>query len=75
MSSKAPIQNALKQLMASLDRLEQAAGGQERKVASIRRQTQQDLFSGSNAYVVDPSLIARKLDGTIDKIEKLLREG
>ena len=70
------IQQALGQLFDSLERLESTAGRQEQKVIKIKRQEQQDLFSGiASAFAVDPALVARKLDGTIEKIEKLLREG
>ena len=70
------IQQALGQLFDSLERLETTAGRQEQKTAKTRRQEQQDLFSGiASAFAVDPALVARKIDGTIEKIEKLLREG
>ena len=70
----ASIQNALGQLFDSLERLETTAGKQEQKTVRGRRQEQQDLFTGmASAFVVDPALVARKLDGTIEKIEKLLR--
>ena len=70
------IQQALGQLFDSLERLETTAVRQEQKVVKVRRQEQQDLFSGiASAFAVDPALVARKIDGTIEKIEKLLREG
>jgi hypothetical protein len=70
------IQQALGQLFDSLERLETTAVRQEQKVVKVRRQDQQDLFSGiASAFAVDPALVARKIDGAIEKIEKLLREG
>jgi hypothetical protein len=70
------IQQALGGLFDSLERLESSANRQEHKAVKVRKQDQQDLFSGiASAFAVDPALVARKLDNTIDKIEKLLREG
>jgi hypothetical protein len=70
------IQQALGHLFDSLERLETTAVRQEQKPARGRKLEQQDLFSGiASAFAVDPALVARKLDGAIEKIEKILREG
>jgi hypothetical protein len=71
------IQHALGNLFDSLERLEATAGKQDQQRAGRgRKQEQQDLFSGlSTAITVDPAIFARKLDSTIEKIERLLMEG
>jgi hypothetical protein len=71
------IPQAIGQLFESLDRLESAASRQEQTVVKFQRQAPQtDLFAGvASAFAVDPAEVARKVDGMIDKIEKLLREG
>jgi len=69
------IQHALGNLFDSLERLESTAGKQEQRPRG-RKQEQQDLFSGlSSAINVDPAIFARKLDSTIEKIERILMEG
>jgi hypothetical protein len=79
-SGLSSIQKAIGQLFESLDRLESAASRQEQTVVKFRRQSaaepQIDLFAGmATAFAIDPAVVARKLDNTIDKIEKLLQEG
>lgn len=70
------IQHALGNLFDSLERLESTAGKQEQKVSRGRRTEQQDLFGGlASSFTVDPAVVARKLDSTIENIERLLREG
>jgi hypothetical protein len=78
---------ALHKLDESLEILEIAAeiasaNRNEQKVKAVS--SQHDLFAGSpvnqnysnnSNSVVDTSLIARKLDLTISKVEKLLQEG
>ena len=76
------ILNALTALNQSLENLEIAAATQEQKALKLQ---QQDLFNGSamsangsngnGHYSVDPAILAKKLDITIERIEQVLREG
>ena len=63
--------NALTSLNQSLEKLENVAIEQEQKTLKMK---QQDLFV-ENQITIDPALLARKLDTTIERIELLLREG
>ena len=80
------ILNALSVLNQSLEKLENAAIEQEQKTLQLQ---QQDLFGGAPAQngaknghgdvngfpVVDPAILAQKLDVTIERVEQILREG
>ena len=59
--------DALTTLNQSLQNLETAAAQQPKAPAG----GQSDLFGVS----IDPSVIARKLDITIERVEQMLREG
>ena len=63
------IQQALGRLFESIENLEGAAEGQQRAVLKIK---QRDLFNGGS-NVIDPALLAKKLDATIGKVELMLR--
>ena len=72
------IANAISALNQSLDKLENAAVEQEK----ARKSAQQDLFTnggpaanGNRHLAIDPAVLAKKLDVTIERVEQLLREG
>ncbi|MCB9991828.1 MAG: hypothetical protein H6867_10770 [Rhodospirillales bacterium] len=65
------ILDALTALNTSLDKLEIAAAQQEQKTLQTQ---QQDLFGGGY-NMIDPAILAQKLDVTIERIEQVLREG
>ncbi len=72
------IHQALGHLFATIDNLEAVAGRQEQKIQQIQKTHQQDLFNGrasTKSNVVDITALAGKLDGAIEKIEQVLREG
>lgn len=69
------IRNALENLNAMVEQLETNVAEQE-----VRVQEQQELFekqaaNGNNDSGIDPELLARKLDVTIEQVEQLLKEG
>jgi len=73
------ILNALSILDRSLDSLEGAVSEQEQRALKIK---QQDLFNESNqannaqsGIDINPALLAKKLDLTIERMEQLLQEG
>lgn len=72
------ITDAIRRLNSALDHLEVVAGQQEQKIVQLQ---QQDLFGegaspqANGHYGVDPTVIARKLDSAIAKVEQVLREG
>ena len=74
------IASAISALSQSLENLESAASAQEQKALKLQ---QQDLFnakpvngnSSNGHHMVDPAILAKKLDVTIERIEQVLREG
>lgn len=69
------IRNALENLNAMVEQLETNVAEQE-----VRVQEQQELFekqaaNGNSDAGIDPELLARKLDVTIEQVEQLLKEG
>jgi hypothetical protein len=71
------ILDALTHLNQSLDGLEEAASDYQNHVAL---QSQQDLFASQKNVSetmspIEPSLLAQKLDVTIERMEQMLREG
>ena len=84
------IVNAISALTQSLDKLETAASEQVIKSEQAQKKAalagQQDLFNGNGhksngvangngAIAIDPALLAKKLDVTIERVEQLLKEG
>jgi len=75
------IVESLNQLNQALEKLETAAAQQEQKALKIR---QQDLFgqaaanvsgNGVKKHLVDPAILAQKLDVAIERVEQVLKEG
>ncbi len=76
------IVSALSALSQSLENLETASSLQEEKALKLK---QQDLFNGNSAtangndanghMTIDASVLAQKLDVTIERVEQILREG
>ena len=70
------IRQSLGGLARKLEKLEAAAQEQER---AIRQKQQQDLFGApaapSRSAPPRTALLAKKLDGAIEKIEQILKEG
>lgn len=67
------IRNALENLNMMVEQLENRVAQHE-----IRAEQQQELFDKQAANGnsgIDPELLARKLDVTIEQVEQLLREG
>lgn len=73
------IHQALGYLFQRIEALEASAHAQEVRVRNARKQQpQQDLFAAqkqNNVHVIDPNMLARKLDVAIEKVEQVLREG
>ena len=74
------ILQSLTELNSAIEQLETVAVQQEQKVLKVK---QQDLFDKNKAANgnsggmngIDPSILAQKLDITIERIEQVLREG
>ena len=64
------IQQALGRLFESIEGLENVTDGAQKNVLKIK---QRDLFNGGS-NVIDPGLLARKLDAAIGKVELMLGE-
>lgn len=64
------VQQALGRLFESIENLEDAT---ERQQKGVLRMKQRDMFNGGS-NVIDPAVLARKLDATISKVELMLRE-
>ncbi len=79
------INKALSQLEDAIDGLEKAAKGMESKLKSTKNKGPTDLFGmplkgsrknagGQGSPVIDPSLMARKLDHAISQVERILKD-
>ncbi len=74
------IQQALGKLFQSIETLDAASLDCEQK---ILKGNQQDMFNstaegvvnGNGHLAIDPSILAQKLDVTIERVEQILREG
>lgn len=75
------IVNAISALNQSLEKLESVASDKEK----VLKASQQDLFNNgshangvangnSSSIAIDPAVLAKKLDVTIERVEQLLRE-
>jgi hypothetical protein len=74
------IQNALIELNAKLEKLEEVATACEERVTTTQNGNGRDLFdnvpvNGNGKDMIDPALLAQKLDTTIERIEQVLKEG
>ncbi|MGB0719523.1 MAG: hypothetical protein ACPGRX_03565 [Bdellovibrionales bacterium] len=73
------IEQALHRLDGSLNTLETALGGLERNLAEHLSGQQRDMFgypeaSNQNIGGIDASVVAKRLDIAIEKVEEILSE-
>ncbi len=79
------IKEALAGLLNAIENLEDSAQNNELHILQIQ---QQELFNARAAtrkisappaqeslFAIDPAILTKKLDGTIEKIEQILKEG
>jgi len=78
------IHHAINYLYKRIGALEAVAQQHEQtvksKIRAARKSPEPDLFNNvvtkpGNVHVIEPSLLARKLDSAIEKVEQMLKEG